>query len=184
MNDPVSQVGIKNIRMIRERVDIHGRVRSMEPRGQISALQIEPSAVGLIKEEPTLRWLRGQEKWDKMFKKQAKKALKRRRKLEAKADRMIKNAKEQGLAFTNDQRPHLGQRRSNVSAVSKASAPSCMAVDGDIQAERRWGPLDLADETPPPSAIAGRRDTVVYLAAASFLVLTPCLCICSRRHSR
>ncbi|KAJ8698470.1 hypothetical protein PTI98_005176 [Pleurotus ostreatus] len=159
-----SVVGIKNIRMVRERVDIHGRVRSMEPRDQISALQIEPSAVGLIKEEPTLRWLRGQEKWDRMFKKQAKKAMKRRRKLETKAERMIKNAKEQGLAFTVDQRPPVSQRPSNISTVSKASAPSPVTGEGDIQAERRWGPLDLAGETPPPSAIAGRRDTPEAIA--------------------
>ncbi|KDQ29455.1 hypothetical protein PLEOSDRAFT_1038992 [Pleurotus ostreatus PC15] len=163
-NDAASQVGIKNIRMVRERVDIHGRVRSMEPRDQISALQIEPSAVGLIKEEPTLRWLRGQEKWDRMFKKQAKKAMKRRRKLETKAERMIKNAKEQGLGFTVDQRPPVSQHPSNISTVSKASAPSPVTGEGDIQAERRWGPLDLAGETPPPSAIAGRRDTPEAIA--------------------
>ncbi|KAF4601981.1 hypothetical protein EYR40_005182 [Pleurotus pulmonarius] len=164
INDATSQLGTKDIRMIRERVDIHGLVRSMEPRDQISALQIEPSAIGLIKEEPTLRWLCGQEKWDKMFKKQAKKALKRRRKLVTKAERMVQNAKEQGLAFTSDQRPPVSQHPSNVSMVSKASIPSRMTVEGDIQAERRWGPLDLADENPPPSAIAGRRDTPEAIA--------------------
>ncbi len=31
---------------------------------------------------------------------------------------------------------------------------------GKIQADRRWGPLDLNDECPPATAIAGRRDTV------------------------
>lgn len=48
---------------------------------------------------------------------------------------------------------------SSVTLRSTTSEKS-IAVDGIIQTERRWGPLDLEDERPPPSAIAKRRDTV------------------------
>jgi len=39
-----------------------------------------------------------------------------------------------------------------------------LAAVGVIDVERRWGPLDLEDEHPPPTAIAHRRDTPEALA--------------------
>ena len=47
--------------MIRERVDIHGVVRPMEPKEEIEALNIPPQEIGIIKEAPVMRWLAGQE---------------------------------------------------------------------------------------------------------------------------
>ncbi|KAL0949342.1 hypothetical protein HGRIS_009412 [Hohenbuehelia grisea] len=145
------------VRMIRERVDVRGRVRAMEPKEEIDVLKIPPSEVGLIKEEPTLRWLKGQELWDKRYKRAATNAVKQRQKLEAKAKRMLEHARDEGLLLANE-RPAMPRQQ------SMASTRSQRTTDGEVQPERRWGPLDLDDEQPPPSAIAKRRDTPEALA--------------------
>jgi hypothetical protein len=137
--------------MIRERVNIHGLSRPMEPPEEIAALQLRPGQIGIIKEAPTIRWLKGQEDWDKRFKHNAQRAIKQRSKLEAKAKRLLENAHSQGLILNRD-----------VSKKDLRRSPSQFdsdATDG-IQDDRRWGPLDLEDEMPPPTAIAKRRDTV------------------------
>lgn len=161
--------------MIRERVDIHGRVRSMEPKEAIPSLQLRPSEIGIIKEDTLLKWLEGQEEWDRRFKYRATKVIKQRSKFEAKANSMIKNARQRGLLLVGEsddpvERPIVGRSS---------------ATHGAIQEDRRWGPLDLMDEQPPPTAIAARRDTVsivikilnVYLAT-----LARSACSASEEH--
>ncbi|KAG1783122.1 alpha beta-hydrolase [Suillus placidus] len=140
--------------MIRERVDIHGRVRPMEPKEDITALQLRPSEIGIIKEETLFKWLEGQEEWDRRFKYRATKVMKNRKKFEAKAKSMIKNARQRGLLLAGEsddlvERPIVGRSS---------------AAHGAIQEDRRWGPFDLVDEQPPPTAIAARRDTREALA--------------------
>lgn len=140
--------------MIRERVDIHGRVRSMELKKDIAALQLRPSEIGIIKEETLFKWLEGQEEWDRRFKYRATKVMKNRVKNEAKANSIIKNARLRGLLLAGEkddlvERPIIGRSS---------------ATHGAIQEDRRWGPLDLVDEHPPPTAIAARRDTREALA--------------------
>ncbi|KAK1231819.1 hypothetical protein PQX77_005033 [Marasmius sp. AFHP31] len=142
--------------MVRERVNIHGRVRRMEPRDEMQALQVKPAEVGLIKEAPAVRWHQGQEQWDKMFKKRAKKILKKRAHYETKSEKMIGLAREQGFSLVREPEPEV------LILTKPPSRPDSKARkdrDGSIQANRRWGPLDLDDEDPPPSAIANRRDT-------------------------
>lgn len=137
--------------MIRERVDIYGISRPLEPPEEIPALQLRPGQIGIIKEAPTVRWLKGQEEWDTRFKNSAQRATKRRRKIEGKAKRLLEHARSQGLILNHDVSKEDLHR-----TLSKASD-----ADG-IQDDRRWGPLDLADEMPPPTAIAKRRDTVSF----------------------
>lgn len=137
--------------MLRERVDIFGKVRPMEATQEIEALHLEPSSVGLIKEAPVRRWLTGQELWDKKYKRAADKVITKRRQCERKAERLLRNAMEQGNIHMSDDRPQPQHRSSEASIASRPS--------GEIVADRRWGPLDLGDEKPAPSAIAGRRDT-------------------------
>ncbi|KAF5387616.1 hypothetical protein D9615_000559 [Tricholomella constricta] len=145
---------IRNVLMIRERVDISGVSRPMEPPEEIPALNIRPGQVGLIKEAPTRRWLDGQEQWDKRFKRSAKRAIKRRVRLEAKAERILDNARLQGLIISGETTP----QEKSTSIGLQHNKPD------RIQDDRRWGPLDLDDERPPPSAIAKRRDTPEALA--------------------
>ncbi|KAG5652411.1 hypothetical protein H0H81_005059 [Sphagnurus paluster] len=144
-----------NAVMIRKRIDVNGVSRNMEPPGEIEALNLPPGQIGLIKEGPTRRWLEGQEEWDKRFRRSAKKVNKRKLKLEAKAARIISNARLQGLILDKD--ATTGNLQESISRVSHSN------IDR-IQEDRRWGPLDLDDERPPPSAIAKRRDTPEALA--------------------
>ncbi|KAI0824710.1 alpha/beta-hydrolase [Trametes gibbosa] len=141
---------IPGVYMIRERVDVLGNVRPMEPPEEIEALRLKPYEIGLVKEAPVKRWLAGQEEWDKKYKRKAERAIRKRRRYEAKAIRLLEHAKEQGLVH-DELRPH----RSRTSSIGSVSSRSV----GEVEPDRRWGPLDLKDENPPPSAIAGRRDT-------------------------
>lgn len=134
--------------MLRERIDIHGHARPMEPEDQIPALQIRPSEIGLIKEAPTMRWLQGQEEWDKKYRRSAKAAIKQRKKLEVKSEEILAHARAQGLLLVGDSEPQVADVRQS------------RLTDRAIQPDRRWGPLDLENERPPPTAIAKRRDTV------------------------
>jgi hypothetical protein len=142
--------------MIRERVDIHGKVRPMEPEEQIPALQIPPEQVGIIKEAPVRRWLAGQETWDKRYARAADKVTKRRRKVEAEAALLLAKARERGLVLSHELEDSR-RARTLPSAGSIVSVTTTRV--GIIDNERRWGPLDLEDESPPPTAIAKRRDT-------------------------
>ena len=83
--------------MLRERVDIRGQVRPMEPVEEILALHIPPSQIGLIREPPVRRWLHGQSVWDEQFKRRAKKVFEKRKKFEEKAKEIIRHATQQGL---------------------------------------------------------------------------------------
>ncbi|KAI0787047.1 hypothetical protein BC629DRAFT_1593579 [Irpex lacteus] len=140
---------VPGIFMIRERVNIHGEVRPMEPQEEIEALRIPPQEVGVIKEDPVQRWLTGQELWDVKFKRQARQVIRKREHYKKKYETLVERARENGLELHGDSvRPHPSRRASTVSFGSI----------GEIMTERRWGPLDLTDEHPPPSAIVGRRD--------------------------
>lgn len=100
-----------------------------------------------------MRWLTGQEKWDKTFKHAAEKSIRKRRHNEAKARRILDNARDQGLLLSREKTP-------SIINACKSTISSEYSADGAVQEVRRWGPLDLDDEKPPPSAIAKRRDTV------------------------
>ncbi|KAG6915654.1 hypothetical protein DXG01_010524 [Tephrocybe rancida] len=151
-DNPNQETDVPNVLMIRERVDIRGVSRRMEPPDQIKVLQIRPGQLGIIKEGPTRRWLEGQKIWDDRYEHAAKKAIKRRAKMEASANRMLDNARLQGLIHEGPQPLHRKPTGTSQNKVER------------IQDDRRWGPLDLDDERPPPSAIAKRRDTHEALA--------------------
>lgn len=53
--------------MIRERVDVFGRVRPLEPESDLPALSIDHKTVGVIKEGPVRRWVQGKQIWDHKF---------------------------------------------------------------------------------------------------------------------
>lgn len=120
------------VTMIRERVDVSGHVRTMEPKEEIETLRIPPQQLGLIKEDPVRRWLNGQELWDKKFKRTAHKVQERRKHYEAKAAKLIEHAREQGLILKHEANDGLVRRSSTASRRSARST-------GMIVHERRWG---------------------------------------------
>ncbi|KAF8897716.1 Alpha/Beta hydrolase protein [Infundibulicybe gibba] len=133
--------------MIRQRVDIHGRIRAMESMEDLPVLKLRPAQIGLMKEAPTMRWLKGQGKWDARFKHEAAKALAQRRHFETVAEQLLDNASKDGLVLTAQiQGPTHGYGNTMTRSLNPPGG-------------QRWGPLDLSGERPPPSAIAGRRDT-------------------------
>lgn len=128
----------------------------MEPRGQLQALRLKPSEIGVLKEAPARRWAKGQEKWDKRYARSAKRALKQKAYYAAKAEKMIRHALEQGLIHKPEARPEEVDP-----SLSRTTTPLRHKKSlGEIEPDRRWGPLDLDNERPPATAIAGRRDTV------------------------
>ncbi len=136
--------------MIRERVDVRGQIRPMEPEHEMQALQLPPEEMGTFKEGPVSRYLTGQALWAKRFHKEEKRVAKRRAKNEAKAEQILRRAAERGL---------LGP-----GGARGAAEPYDSGSKSTWTETARIGPTDLAGETPPPSAIAGRRDTEESLA--------------------
>lgn len=135
--------------MLRERVDVRGHVRPMEPKDDIPCLKISANDVGLLREAPARRWLSGQQEWDEKFKSTARRVEKQRKRNEVKYQKLISRARELGLVHS----PSMGHRTNTMSTLEDDE-------NGKIQRDRRWGPLDLDDENPPPSAIVARNDTV------------------------
>ncbi|MCO5549650.1 hypothetical protein L7F22_003123 [Adiantum nelumboides] len=135
--------------MIRERVDIRGKIRPLEEAELLQALRMQQEEIGVVKEGAVSRYLTGQTKWDDKFKKEAKRVAKRRAKNEERVKIMLDQAAKEGLL---EELP------------KDAPVEHLEVAEGDEQADGwadlvRLGPLALAGETPPPSAIAGRRDT-------------------------
>jgi hypothetical protein len=139
----------------------------MELPEEIPALKLKPSQIGIIKEAPALRWLDGQKTWDKRYHQAGLKALKQRAKYKAKAAKLLKKAFDQG--FVHHDKNVNSKVATDVnydgdnSRTGDHREPTRLkksTVVREIQPDRRWGPLDLYDESPPATAIAGRWDTV------------------------
>ncbi|KIY49388.1 alpha/beta-hydrolase [Fistulina hepatica ATCC 64428] len=157
-------------KMIRERVDIHGHARPMEAAEEVSALHLKPIEIGIIKEDATMRWWKGQQIWDHRFEKTGEHVVRKRKNLQKSAKILIDHARQQGLKLQHEVAVAAPVRATQSGATSLRSARSDNTTDGNVQNGRRWGPLDLDDERPPPSAIAGRRDTPEALALLKKLI--------------
>ncbi|KAI0066158.1 alpha/beta-hydrolase [Artomyces pyxidatus] len=153
------------IPMIRERVDVAGRVRPMEREADIAALHVRPTDIGIMKEDPARRWVTGQELTDKKFARAAVKVMAHRRRLAAHAEKLLAEARSQGLMVERDApEQQQGPGGGAAEKVGVSRGDSAVKKDGRSPEKMRWGPLDLENERPPPTAIAGRRDTPEALA--------------------
>ena len=121
--------------MLRERVDIFGQIRPMEPKEDIQALNIPTRLIGIIKEEPVKRWLSGQELWDKKFHRHAVHAVRQREHYEKKFSALMDRARSQGLELTSDSHSPARYRRRRSSLTSVHSKSSI----GEIIPDRRYG---------------------------------------------
>lgn len=131
----------------------------MELPEEIPALKLKPSQIGIIKEAPALRWLDGQKTWDKRYHQAGLKALKQKAKYVAKTATLLKKAFDQGFVH-HDKNVNYGGDNSHTGDHGGPTKLKKSTVVREIQPDRRWGPLDLYDERPPATAIAGRWDTV------------------------
>ncbi|KAI1437118.1 alpha/beta-hydrolase [Xylaria sp. CBS 124048] len=64
--------------MLRQRVSRHGIIRPLEPAGELSACNLDPAEIGVIKEKPVRRWLETRRQWDNRFSSTRAKIHKRR----------------------------------------------------------------------------------------------------------
>lgn len=139
--------------MIRERVDIQGKVRPMEPAEDLQALNLDVGQIGLIKEAPAQRWREGQDTWDKIYAKKAKKVMRQKASNERKFARLLQNAFDEGFVHQSREDTLSEEILAKISKLKTQS-------EGKIQVDRRWGPLDLEGEQPPATSISRRRDSV------------------------
>jgi hypothetical protein len=65
----------------------------MEFPEDLQALKLRPAQIGILKEGPTVRRLKGQEVWDMRYKRNAERAFKKRTQMEAKAKRLLGHAR-------------------------------------------------------------------------------------------
>ncbi|KAG9102351.1 hypothetical protein FRC06_002069 [Ceratobasidium sp. 370] len=148
-----------------ERVSIHGKPRPLSP----DALRIPKDGVGVVKPAPVKRWLAGQDAWDAKYKRVARSVEKERAGWEKKAMEIMRKAglNEEEVNAVWRQKTQGAQHGEGGADVIGKVLENIEAANGETDSEReermrtgrRWGPLDLAGEIPPPSAIAGRLDT-------------------------
>ncbi|WFC96443.1 hypothetical protein MBRA1_003100 [Malassezia brasiliensis] len=131
--------------MIRERVDVNGKIRPMEPPGELSALKMPYEEVGLVKLSTYERFQEGHTLWDNRYKHTAGKVKRSRAKLERRAQRMLNKARAEGLL---DDCGDIDRSPNGTQWADLAT----------------YGPADLLNEEPPPSSIVRRRDTRDALA--------------------
>lgn len=179
-SNTLSQSPPKNEHLLRaERVSIQGIIRPLSP----DALRIPEDGVGVVKAAPVKRWLTGQSAWDSKYKRIARGVEKERAGWEKKATEVMRKAglTEEEIDAVWQQKtsrnciegtgkgPTSPEGRANGAAPGNGTTLETIHELDNGESEsaraermrngRRWGPLDLMDEMPPPSAIAGRLDT-------------------------
>ncbi|KAI9866055.1 MAG: hypothetical protein M1830_006047 [Pleopsidium flavum] len=81
--------------MIRQRVDRHGHIHTLEPASLLPALQMAPNEIGVIKPGPVRKWLEGKQRWDTKFAREKRRVQKQR----------IKEMAQQSQGFGDDEVP-------------------------------------------------------------------------------
>lgn len=129
--------------MIRERVARDGQIRPMESAANMPALQLAPAQIGVIHRGAYERFRKGHQIWDKRYHSDVKRIKKRRAHYERRARQLLAKAESEGLLSNCGDIEHSGTQWTDLGT---------------------YGPADLRDEAPPPTAIVGRRDTPDALA--------------------
>ena len=129
--------------MIRERIARDGDVRPMESAEQIPCLNLPLSSIGIIYPATYARFRKGHTIWDNKYHRDIKRIKKKRARMERRITRILSKAQAEGLLENHGDIDTHGTRWTDLGA---------------------YGPADLRDETPPPSAIVARRDTPDALA--------------------
>ena len=70
--------------MIRERVDRHGNIFSLDPPSSLPALQISSNEIGVIKPGPVQKWMEAKKQWDSKYAREKRRVQKQRAKEMAK----------------------------------------------------------------------------------------------------
>lgn len=134
--------------MIRERIDIRGVVRPLEPEDQLTAFQLPPDTVGRPSELTMRRYLNGKKLFDKKFASVSRKIQKNRsRHIERSKQDTVKNM----LQLSN----HIHEEKQVKEKKTKQGIVEGLQSVGSWS----WSWVLDPDERPPPSSIVSRRDT-------------------------
>ncbi|BGP12779.1 hypothetical protein JCM10213_007293 [Rhodosporidiobolus nylandii] len=163
--------------MIRERISITGVVRPMEAIEDMLLLKLDKEDIGLIKEAPVKRYLAGKAIWDRKFRrdyikvqKERERHLKKSMKEEAtriteRVSELSKEEKKKGSSSSARPNPAIldpdtpapvtdSPEPLDIPGAMRGRATSTASIP--IGLEGSW---DLHGENPPPSSLAGRKDT-------------------------
>lgn len=122
-------------------------MRPISSDEELPVLSLSPDDIGIIKSAPVERWLHGQELWRKRFETNMKEVEKQQNKYIKRTATLL--AKGRAMGLLDDQG----------------------SLKYSEKQQRLVTVFDLGSETPPPSAVAGRRDNVsvtclLYMAEA------------------
>ncbi|EGG04483.1 arylacetamide deacetylase [Melampsora larici-populina 98AG31] len=132
--------------MIRERVDVNGKIRKLEDETDLKALKLDSESIGVIQEGPVRRWAEGKEIWDHKF-------MKLYKKIQFQRDHHIKRATEEHKERVKERRKSaLPQTGQPTQPQIEQSLLRCNSLDNLRKHER-------ITERPPASSIAARKDT-------------------------
>jgi hypothetical protein len=154
--------------MIRERVDMVGLCRPLEPEDQLGALTMPAEEIGMIKTAAVMRYLEGQAKWDHKFARTFKRVARHRARNLKRAKKDAPKIVEKWRRASPDATPRATPRTSPESTPEgtpegspRGSFSSDEYLDdpGTVAADETWAwNWALDDELPPPSAVVSRRD--------------------------
>lgn len=160
--------------MIRERVDMVGACRPLEPENQLGAMTMPPEEIGMIKTAAVMRYLEGQAKWDHKFARTFKRVARHRarnlKRAQKDAPKIVERWRRASPAGSSSRRASVeGTPRASPGATPRTSAE--VSPRGSLSSEEYeedMGPIAvdetwawwwaLDDELPPPSAVVSRRD--------------------------
>ncbi|KAF5321266.1 hypothetical protein D9619_001666 [Psilocybe cf. subviscida] len=147
-------------RMIRERVNISGDIRPLEPEAELDAFQVPAENIGRVSELTAARYIKDRTKSDHKFAGTLKSIEKvRRRNLERAKKDTIKRMSlyRRTLENNNNASPSDVVDGSN----PQTKSPPKHGKHAAVLASPGWGWAWVLDESedPPPSSIASRRDT-------------------------
>ncbi|GJN91644.1 hypothetical protein Rhopal_004667-T1 [Rhodotorula paludigena] len=159
--------------MIRERVSITGVVRPMEPESEMSMLHLDPEDLGLIKENAVKRYLAGKAILERKFRRTYAKVQKTRERhlkksMQEEAMRITKRVDELKKQQEQEQRHGSGSSggRPDPSKLDPNKPPKVTNSPEPLDIEQTSGASiglegiwELHGEHPPPSSLAGRKDT-------------------------
>ena len=141
--------------MIRERVSTQGLIRPLEPESELSAFSVPSSIVGEISELAAKRYIEGRSKFDKKFARAIKQIEKERLK-------NLERARKDTVRNLSQLQTYLHEEGEDRPASGADDAKDKKGIREGIAATSgswTWAWALDADERPPPSSIAARRDT-------------------------
>ena len=142
--------------MIRQRVDRHGKVFPLDPPSSLPALQLKADDVGLIKVEPSRKWLDARAQWDKKFAKETRKVQTKRAKEIAEGYQTFGDGENPPPSALAGRR---GARMPKMQKLKRSWGMSLWSLWGSSHDEKTLDREEKADKA-PDAAIVTEHETI------------------------